>query len=404
MLCKYRCMKTRVLFLYDFPLWGNGSATFLRNISESLIDHGYSIGVVAPETRNSNDHIKLFSVDLPEIPVFVSHPELSGAREYAELSADDIFQQMCAYTKTTLDAINSFKPHIIHVNHVSIIAWVARYVSSVTGIPYITTCHGSDLHFIAEDKRYFDLSKDAMRGSSRITVVSRDTRHWFSELFGDVFTRKIKIVPGGVNMSEFPEDLDVSSVEKEYGLEGEKVVLFAGRLTEQKGVKYLIKAAQKIKGKVLIVGDGIEKRFLVNYAKKMKVKNVHFLGYLGKENKEKLRQLYYRADVLVVPSVWDEPLGLVILEAMAAQTPVIATKKGGIPSIIKDGVNGMFVAERSSGEIGLRVNELLEDDAKRKNMGKRARKVVMDKFQWENVALSLEKIYEKHAIPWTNIK
>ena len=123
-----------------------------------------------------------------------------------------------------------------------------------------------------------------------------------------------------------------------------------------------MKAAKDIRGHIYIIGDGPEMKNLEDLSYKLNLRNVHFLGYMGDDKKEEFKEFYYRADVLVTPSVWDEPLGLVILEAMSCKTPVVATRKGGIPLAVKNGVNGFLVRPRSSQQIAEAVNKLLAND------------------------------------------
>jgi len=119
--------------------------------------------------------------------------------------------------------------------------------------------------------------------------------------------------------------------------------------------------------------------------------NVHLLGYLLTEE---LIPFYFRADVFVCPSVVAEAFGLTITEAMAAKTPVIATKKGGIPLIVKDGKNGLFIKEKSAEDIAEKCNKLLNNDELREKMGKQARKDIEDKFTWRRVAERFEFLYK----------
>ena len=123
--------------------------------------------------------------------------------------------------------------------------------------------------------------------------------------------------------------------------------------------------------------------------------NVHWVGHLG-AGVSKLVPYYSRADVFVAPSVWDEPLGLVILESMACQTPVVVTRKGGIPLAVKDGYNGFFVRPRNSVEIVEKVNKLLDDSTMRYKMGQNARKSVEKKFSWETIGMKFEHMYVKY--------
>lgn len=387
----------KILFLYDFPLWGTGSAIYLRNLAEELVKLNHKVGIVAPEGRRFlEDKIKQYRVEPPRIPVFVGHPELKGAKKYSELSSREITAVYKSFLDTTLEAVSNFEPDLIHVQHLSLITWVARYIKALKNIRYIITSHGSCLYSILNDKRYLSLSEDAVRHARAITVVSGDSRSKFLKTFGRGYSKNLSIIPGGVDFKSFPKQLNTARLDKKYKIEGKKVVLFTGRLISAKGVSYLIKAAKDIKGEVFIAGDGPEKQNLLNLIDKKQLENVHLLGYLSGQ---KLINFYYRADVFVAPSVWDEPLGLTIVEAMAARTPVIATRKGGIPLLVKHNVNGLFVKPRNSQKIAEACNRLLKNDKLREKMGIEARKTVEERFNWKKIALKFHRLYKKHARP-----
>lgn len=383
----------RILFLYDFPLWGSGSGTYLRNLIQELLKFNYKIGIVCPDERRFlEDKIKQYPVTPPQIPVFVAHPELKGAKRYSELSEREITDIYKSYLDITLEAVANFQPEIIHVQHLSLISWVARYISALKNIKYIITSHGSCLYNILSDKRYFPLSEDAVRNARAITVVSGNSRSQFLKMFGRAFAKNLHIIPGGVDMSLYPAQLDTSFIDKKYKIKDKKLVLFTGRLTSHKGVRYLVRAAKDIKGELFIIGGGPEKQYLVTLIERKGLKNVHLLGYVPYEE---LIKFYYRADVFVAPSVWEEPLGLTILEAMAAKTPVIATRKGGIPLLVKHNFNGLFIRPRNSQKIADACNKLLENDELRKKMGEAARKTVEEKFTWKKTALKFHRLYRK---------
>ncbi|RLC38132.1 MAG: hypothetical protein DRH33_04980 [Candidatus Nealsonbacteria bacterium] len=383
----------KILFLYDFPLWGSGSGTYLRNLIQQLLKLNYKIGVVAPEERRFlEDKIKQYRVEPPQIPVFVAHPELKGAKRYSELSEREITDIYKAYLDTTIEAVANFQPDLIHVNHLSLISWVARYINALKNIKYIITCHGSCLYNILADKRYLPLSEDAVRNARAITVVSGDSRSKFLKTFGRTFAKNLQVIPGGVDIRLFPSQFDTSLIDKKYKMKDKKMVLFTGRLTSHKGVRYLVRAAKDIKGEIFIIGEGPEKQYLTGLCERKGLKNVHLLGYIPAEE---LTKFYYRADIFVAPSVWDEPLGLTILEAMASKTPVIATRKGGIPLLVKHGYNGFFVRPRNSAKIASACNKLLEDDELRKKMGEAARKTIEEKFTWKIIATKFDRLYKK---------
>jgi len=80
---------------------------------------------------------------------------------------------------------------------------------------------------------------------------------------------------------------------------------------------------------------------------------------------------------------------------MAAKTPVVATRKGGIPLLVKQGFNGFFVRPRNSAQIARAVNKLLENDELRKKMGENARKTIEEKFTWKKIVLKFHRLYKK---------
>lgn len=391
----------RILYLYKFPLYGNGSGSSLRNIM-SVVSKEHKVALLSPEER-SFPHIKQYVAHPPQIPVFVGNPELKKSKKFNELSAREIAELYSYYLQKTIEVVSEFKPNFIDVQHAHFLSWVARDICAIYKIPFSVYIHGSDLHAIQMDRRYHALTRDALRWAKRIIVNSGYTRQWLNQMFPNQFDMKIKvrtIAPGGVNMENFPEDLKIRYINKKYHLNGEKVVLFSGRLTSHKGTKYLVNAAHKINGDIYILGDGPEKATLEELIKKKELTNVHLLGYVGLEHKRELKEWYYRADVLVAPSVWDEPLGLSIIEAMAAGTPIVATRKGGIPYIIRDNYNGILIRPRNSKEIALAVNKIIGNESLKNKMGERAREVVKKRFTREIVVKKLINIYEKYAYVW----
>lgn len=386
----------KILFLYMFPLWGNGSGAMLRDLSRELIKNGHEVGIVAPEKRKFNG-TKIYTVVPSQMGIFVGHPELSGVKKYEAMNGQELSEIYISYLRATINAVRDFQPEIIHVFHTAFLPPVARIIKVLYGIKFIITTHGSDLHYLQRDRRLWGLINDSIRVARFVTANSNFTRTWFLKMFGKQYSRKTRTIPGGVNIADFSNSNDeiLARIDKKYNLTGKKVVLFTGRLTVHKGVDYLIMAARKIKGEVLILGDGPERAYLEERIKKYNLTNTRILGYMKPSEGIKYREFYRRADVYVAPSVWDEPLGLVILEAMASGTPVIVTRKGGITSIVKDGQNGFLVRARNSKEIAEKVNLLLSDEKLRLRMAQKARKTIEEKFTWEVIAGKFEHYYSK---------
>jgi glycogen synthase len=386
----------RILYLQTFPFWGSGSGTYARHLA-SEIGRKHKVAILAPDDRPI-ERAKLYTVKLPFPVAFTGHPEWPGCKLYTELNNDEIYFIYKTFLEATIKTVNEFRPDIIHVHHAFPLSWAAAFIKDFFHISYIVTIHGSELPSMEKEKRFIRATYYAMYRTCQIVPNSGYTRDWFLKIFKGQFHEKCRVIPGGVNINKFVySESGANMVDKELKLKGKPVVLFAGKITKYKGVEYLINAAKKIHGEVIVLGDGPELARLKEKAQFLNLTNIHWVGHQGAGVK-KLVPYYSRADVFVAPSVWDEPLGLVILESMACKTPVVVTRKGGIPLAVKEGVNGLFIRARNSSDIVEKVNYLLDHDQIRMKMGQNARNIVEEKFAWEIIARKFEHIYEKNLI------
>ena len=386
----------RILFLQAFPLWGCGSGIYTRALaSETNKSKDIKTAVVCPESKNKIEGLKIYPLDLPFPAAFTGHPEWPVCKLYQKLKPGEIAQIFNYFLKSVIRAVDDFKPDLIHVQHISLLLWTANFVHSFYGINYVVTGHGTGVLAASENKNFVPLCRDSLKRARKIIPVSGDTKRWILNTFGKEFSHKTSIIPGGIHLEKFTPEREIKIINKKYRLGNKKVVLFSGKLTPQKGVIHILEAAKDIKGHIFIAGDGSERKNLEDFKYKNNLKNVHFLGYIGNDRKQELEEFYYRADVFVAPSVWDEPLGLVILEAMAGSTPVVATRKGGIPLAVKDGFNGFLIRPKNSKQIADACNKLLLNAELRAKMGKAARETVEKKFTWKKIALKYKRIYIK---------
>jgi len=387
----------RILILLKFPLYGGGSGTYTRKLAENLAQtKGVDVAIACPDDRPVKG-CKIYTLKPAFKAVFEAHPEMKRAKKYSKLSGIEFSRQYCAFLGGITAAVADFKPDVIHVNHASFLTWVASFIRSMFGITFVTTVHGTGIYNATIDTRYRILTRQAFERCEQIINVSPHTKKWFLKVFSKTLLKKTRILPNCLMIDEFSKPVSTREIERVYGLDDKKIVLFVGRLTWEKGIEYLIKGARSIKGEVFIIGGGPQERALKNLAKLIGVKNVHFLGYLGKECAHYLRAFYQKADVLVLPSVVDESTGLVLLEAMAYKTPVVASEKGGIPIVVKDGQNGFLVRARSAKAISKAVNMVLKNDELAKKMGNNARETIEKRFRWKVVLPQYLAIYEKAA-------
>lgn len=384
--------KLRVMYLSWFPFYGSGSGTYSRYLAVE-VNKTQEVAIVSPDTRSING-VKRYPLKTPFRVAFTGHPEWPNCKLFTDISHRDILRFHKSTLDSVVDAVEDFKPDLIHVHHAYPLSWAARFIKSTYQIPYVITIHGSELPTAQKDKRYIALTMDALRKAKKIIPNSAYTKDWAVDVFGKEFQKNMRVIPGGVDIKQFKK-VRTEIITKELGLLDKKVVLFAGKLTKYKGVEYLVKAAKKIHGEIVISGDGPEKKNLLKIIADENITNIHFVGHV--DTTERLVKLYSMADVFVAPSVWDEPLGLVVLEAMATETPVVVTRKGGIPLAVKDGKNGFFIRSRNSTDIAEKVNRLLDNDSLRKKMGATARKIAVERFAWPLIAEKFISIYKKYS-------
>lgn len=389
--------KIRVLLLLKFPLYGGGSGAFTRRLAQKLVETGrFEVAIAAPDSREIPG-IKVYTIKPAFKAVFESHPEWKRAVKYSELTSPEFNRQYISFMKAITEVVEDFRPDVIHVNHAHFLTWLASFIKSIFGITFIVSVHGTDIFNTTIDRRYLVLLRQAVERAEQIVAVSPHTKKWFLKVCGKKLAKKTRIITHAIEAKAYASEMENLTIDEKYKLKNRKLVLFVGRLTKEKGVEYLIKAAKSIDARVFIIGDGERKDYLVNYSKLIGAKNVHFLGYFGKKNADYLKEFYHRADVLVLPSIVDESLGLVVLEAMAAKTPVVASNKGGIPLVIKDGYNGFLIRARSQKAISESVNKILSNEKLAAKLGENAYKTVIEKFDWNVIVPQFENVYKKSA-------
>jgi len=191
------------------------------------------------------------------------------------------------------------------------------------------------------------------------------------------------VPPTSANVS--PEEM--AQIKHELGVEGQHVVLFVGQATPGKGVPDLLAAADEVIKRVpntqfLFVG----KSDLRGHGQ-----HVHALGVLS--NKQVLR-LYHAVDVVVVPSVCQEALSRVVLEAMASGTPVIATLVGGMPEMVVDGVTGRLVPRHAPHQLAEAIIQVITQPEMRQQWGHAAQQLIQSRFNPDQSIESLIKFYQ----------
>jgi glycosyltransferase involved in cell wall biosynthesis len=171
------------------------------------------------------------------------------------------------------------------------------------------------------------------------------------------------------------------------------LVVFAGRVVAAKGLEVLVRALPAINGTLAVCGDGWALTRIKRLAHKLGVDGkIQFRGWLTESD---LDSLLREARVVVVPSVWPEPFGLVGLEAMTRGVPVVGSNTGGIPEWLADGETGFLVEPGEPEVLAAAVNRLLDDEALRAAFGENARKRASARWTAEAHVAALQNVYQR---------
>jgi starch synthase len=243
--------------------------------------------------------------------------------------------------------------------------------------------------------------KTSYEAASAIIAVSDGMRADVLSSYPDVDPAKVVTIRNGVDTNEWSPAID-PSVAESFGITG-RYAIFVGRITRQKGLAHLLRAWSQVPdeyGLVLCAGSadeagiGAEFEELLTELQK-KRKNIWWIEEMLP--KPQLIPLLSGADLFLCPSIY-EPLGIVNLEAMACQTAVLASRVGGIPEVVADGITGRLVDYTSDSslferDLALAIGEMMSQPEKLREYGLAGRERAMREFGWDAVAKATIALY-----------
>lgn len=284
------------------------------------------------------------------------------------------------------------------------------------GIPHVVTAHSLEPDRPWKREQLgggYDVSswseKNAMENADAVIGVSSGMREAILNAYPRIDESKVHVVLNGIDTAEWfrvaPGDAESHGVIERLGVDTSKpVVAFVGRITRQKGVPHLVKAAQDFDPEIQIIlcagapdtpEIAEETQGLVDKLREGR-EGVHWVTDMLP--KEDIREIYSAADIFVCPSVY-EPLGIVNLEAMACETAVVASDVGGIPEVVMDGETGTLVHYDKDDSVAFEkdlaaaVNALAADAELTKRYAAAGLKRVKTEFTWDKIAQETVDIY-----------
>jgi alpha-maltose-1-phosphate synthase len=256
------------------------------------------------------------------------------------------------------------------------------------------------------------IERTAYGNADGVIAVSRSMKEDVQSLYG-VDPGRVRVIHNGIDPDEYRPMHDAATLER-LGIDQRlPMVLFVGRITRQKGILHLVRALRHIGAGVQVVlcagapdTEEIGREMTQLVAEAQRESGARIIWIPEMLPRRDVIVLYSHADVFVCPSVY-EPFGIINLEAMACETPVVASAVGGIPEIIVDGETGLLVplaargdgsaepvdAERFTHDLAAAINALLDDEGRRREMGRASRQRVLAEFSWKRIAQLTRDFY-----------
>jgi len=379
------CMLTTSFPRYKGDLSGN----FVYELAKNLVEQGVEVNVVAPHDYETKGYEVMDGIEIHRFQYMF--PKRLQRLAYHGGIPSNIKRSLIAKIELPLFMLSFFLKSlkiskscdIIHA-HWTFSGLIGTFLKKIQRKSVVLTVHGSDINNIPQKGLLKKLSIHTLKNVGQIIAVSSALKNKIAD-FG-ISTNKISVIPNAVNINDFLAGFKDTNEFK---------ILFVGRLVPVKGLEYLIEAMERVTKEIpqatlTIVGDGPLRKELEKVVEELSMQDK--IRFAGMQPHSKIPKYMQEADLFVLPSL-SEGLPLVLLEAMAASTPVVTTNVGGIPDAVIDGETGILIPSKNTDALSKAIVSLLGDRIKQKVMGEKARKNIEERFVWSIVVDETLKVY-----------
>jgi len=363
-----------------YPTYG-GSGVIATELGKALAETGkHNIHFI---TYSRPIRLDLFSenifyheVRIPNYPLFETPPYESAL---ASMMVD-----VARYHKIDLFHVHYALPH-------ASVAYLAKQILRTFGlnIPVIVTLHGTDITLVGKDKSYEPVVSFAINQSEGVTAVSESLKN--DTLTNFRITQEITVIPNFVDTKRFKRQ-NKEHFRKMLTVGGEKILIHTSNFRKVKRTEDVIKVFAKLKEsfpvKLMMVGDGPERNLAEELCRQMRLcDNIYFLG-----NQNAVEEIYSIGDLFLIPSE-TESFGLAALEAMACGVPVIASKAGGLPEVVKDNETGFLCEVGDIDKMAEKSLYLLSNNEIWQQFSQNAR-LLAENYTIERILHQYESLYD----------
>ncbi len=287
---------------------------------------------------------------------------------------------------------------LLHVHYAiphSVSALLARQMLATRGrhLPFITTLHGTDITLVGLDRSYLPITRFGIDESDGVTAISSHLRERTRENLG--ITREIEVIRNFVNCDFYVRDPELVAQQRpRFAKPDEKLLVHLSNFRPVKRILDVVetfaRVARALPARLLLIGDGPDRSAAEFLALRLGIGDR--VDFVGKQ--ENVNELLALSDLMLMPSEM-ESFGLAALEAMACRVPAVATRVGGVPELIEDGVNGLLYNVGDVDGMAAGAISILSDPALLERMSDAARRTAQDHFCASRIIPLYERYYER---------
>jgi N-acetyl-alpha-D-glucosaminyl L-malate synthase BshA len=362
-----------------YPTFG-GSGVVATELGLGLVARGHEVHFVsyAPPARLPafEERLHVHEVDVSSYPLFRYPPyDLALASRLTEVAEEE-----------RLDLV-----HVHYAIPHTIAALLVQDILKPRALPVVTTLHGTDITVVGQDRSYWRVTRWALERSDAVTSVSAWLKTRTEQVFG--IDRPVDVIPNFVDLGRFRPGAS-DAVRSCFAEDGRRVLMHVSNFRPVKRAVLVVEAfahvAAKIPALLVMVGDGPDRGACEARTRALGLKErVRFLGAQAD-----VEHLLPVADAFLLPSEY-ESFGLAALEAMACGVVPVTTAAGGLPEVVRDGVDGILVAPEEVDRMGARVLDLLRDGPRLARMKVAARRSAEERFSRDRVVPLYEEVYAR---------
>ena len=390
---------TIIILASTFPRWKDDSVPrFVYDHAINMKSYFSKVIVIAPHYKNAKRKEKMEGIEVLRFMYFFPLSKQTIAYgKYKESSGFLSYIKAIIYVLVqliyTLYVTIQYKADVINAHWMIPQGFSASIVGILTRKKVIVNIHGGDV-FTLNHRIFMLFKKFVLSQASEVIVNSSVTK----KAARKILDRKFLVIPEVVDVENFSQAFML----KNYRNYNKFIVLFVGRLSEEKGVIYLLEAIKllvernNLSLQLLIVGDGPEREKLEGFVFKNNIRK--YVEFSGWKQREALVDIFRAANVFVGPSIkakdgWVEAFGIVFAEASASGLPVITTDTGGMVDIIIDNETGFIIPEKSPAIIAEKIGILYHDSDLCHKFGEQGHKRAITEYSRETIKDMYKKLF-----------